>query len=545
MKHSIFGLMAMVFALANASFASTSKVEVSWKYQASSAVSFQKHSTSVDLPVLKDLEKSEQYVTDPGIFKTLLAVSAGTVLESSLKEFEKCKTSSRPPRPIKPIRPTRPSTPTRPIRPPRPPRPPIKDACLKQRLLAAKHLVAKLDALELKLKEKRVVAGNLDKLFEIVDIGRKLAANMEKAKTWRPPHHRPMPRPSRPSGRGPSRPSRGGMNTKARGLNITTGGAQDIGALKKAVADGLVPAAETFSMEGFLSEFDLPLAPSACDKLICVTPAVLVDPVKNKLFVQIGMDSNVTADTFKRKKLNLSVVLDISGSMGATDNTKKSRIEWAKEALRETVSKLNGSDYLSIVLFNSNHKVLLGTTLVEDKAAILKLVDSIQAQGSTNLESGLKKGFELVSARLEADYENRVILISDAGLNTGVTDPKALLRLVTDYSAMGVGISSIGLGLNFNQDFIHNITMSKGGNYLFVNSGKEMNKYFKNFDFLVTPAAYNFKADLSFIGSSAKFVKAYGIPEAKGEQASKSIANVATLFFIGEGGGAILLEYDL
>jgi len=298
-------------------------------------------------------------------------------------------------------------------------------------------------------------------------------------------------------------------------------------------------------MEGFLSEFDLPLNNMGCDKLICVQPAILIDQKKGKLFVQVGMNSSVTEKNFKRKNLNLSVVLDVSGSMGANDGTAKSRIEWAKDALRETLAKLNPSDYFSIILFDSTHSVLLDTVLVENKDSILKLIDTIYPRGSTNLESGLRKGFELVESRIEPGYENRVILISDAGLNTGVTDPRSLLRLVTDYSSMGIGLTSIGIGENFNQEFIHNITMSRGGSYIFVNSGKEMNNYFENFDFLVTPVAYNFKTSLNFLGSSAKFVKAYGIPQAKGEGSSLAISNVATLFFVGEGGGAIILEYDI
>jgi putative ABC transport system ATP-binding protein len=45
------------------------------------------------------------------------------------------------------------------------------------------------------------------------------------------------------------------------------------------------------------------------------------------------------------------VVLDISGSMSATDGTDKSRLEWAKDSLRKILEQLNDQDYLSLVLF--------------------------------------------------------------------------------------------------------------------------------------------------------------------------------------------------
>ncbi len=73
-----------------------------------------------------------------------------------------------------------------------------------------------------------------------------------------------------------------------------------------------------------------------------------------------------------------------------------------------------------------------------------------------------------------------------------------------------------------------------------------MYKFFKNFDFLVTPIAYSFKA---FIKSNydLKLLEAYGVPKFPDDDATKEqeMISVQTLFFAGEGGGTILLEYEL
>ncbi len=108
-----------------------------------------------------------------------------------------------------------------------------------------------------------------------------------------------------------------------------------------------------------------------------------------------------------------------------------------------------------------------------------------------------------------------------------------------------VGLTSIGIGSNFNQNFIHSITHSRGGNYIFVQSGEKMYEYFQSFDFLVTPVAYNFTALLHMNNIEATLVNSYGIPKDEDTPLSE-ILSIQTLFFTGTGnGGAILLEYDI
>ncbi len=324
-------------------------------------------------------------------------------------------------------------------------------------------------------------------------------------------------------------------------LHVTAGGAQNYSFFKKIVNDGDVPS--DLVVEGFLSEFDLSLQGEPCDRLICVFPELAVDG--QRLFVQVGMATRKNAVDFHRKPLNLSIVLDISGSMGATDGTRQTRLEWAKDALKSTLSQLHSDDLLSIVVFETTSSILLKPTAVNNQVAILKKIQNLQPLGSTNLEAGLRDGYDLVSANLSATYENRVILISDAGLNTGVTDPSELLRLVTDHASDDIGLTAIGMGSNFQEDFIHTITRSKGGNYLFAQSGSDLSDYFDSFDYLVTPIAYAFSANLALDGIKGRLVKTYGIPQSEGAKVDE-IFDVQTLFYSkAGGGGAIVLEYQM
>src|SRR6185436_13698823 len=94
----------------------------------------------------------------------------------------------------------------------------------------------------------------------------------------------------------------------------------------------------------------------------------------------------------KHVPLNISVVIDRSGSMYGD------KLFHTKEAVKYLVNQLDNSDVLSIVLYDTGVEVFLSPQRVEDKQALLKRIDGIQSQGSTNLEGGIRKGYELVQS---------------------------------------------------------------------------------------------------------------------------------------------------
>ncbi len=457
-------------------------------------------------------------VSNSGMHKTLFAIKLSQLLKSTLIEYHASQNHWYDIYPREPIV----------VRPcPCPvPDPKYWEEIRRQH---AQTLLANFEKLEKIMMPS--FAADAD-IAEVALLVKKLADNMIKGEVG----------PSFERIRPPMKASNSLMRA-AGGLNVTAGGLKDYSHFKKQLEDGFVPVAEAFIEEGFLSSLTLSLEGGECRELICLQPAYAFDKESRKLFVQVGMNSNVTPESFKRPPLNLSFVIDISGSMAGTDFTERTRLEWAKDAVVQSILNLNENDTVSLVVFDSISEVLLQPTLVTDKSLIINKVQTLQPRNSTNLYAGLRDGFLLASLAFREDCQNRVILFSDAGLNTGVTDQSSILRLVSDYAGENIGLTAIGVGENFHHDFIHKITMSKGGNALFVHTGKDMMKFFKNFDYLVAPVAYNFKLTSTLQGINAKLVKAYGVPMRKDEPIQELI-NVRTLFF-SEEGGAIVLEYDL
>ena len=71
---------------------------------------------------------------------------------------------------------------------------------------------------------------------------------------------------------------------------------------RRKIAEGQVPRAEDFVIEGLSSEHDLPLEGPPCED-------------RQEVFVQVGMSSHVDPATFRRKPLDAALVIDHSGSM--------------------------------------------------------------------------------------------------------------------------------------------------------------------------------------------------------------------------------------
>ena len=105
------------------------------------------------------------------------------------------------------------------------------------------------------------------------------------------------------------------------------------------------------------------------------------------LVVRFGADhAKDKADAPPRRPLNLSLVLDRSGSMGG------SPLRQALKSAKALVGELTEKDLLSVVTFDDNIDTLVAPALVADKRAIQAAIDKVHAGGCTNLCGGWEAG---------------------------------------------------------------------------------------------------------------------------------------------------------
>ncbi len=319
-------------------------------------------------------------------------------------------------------------------------------------------------------------------------------------------------------------------------VGVTAGGMQDIGMARRYIGEGKVPASEMVTVEGLLSEHDIPLDGEAtgAGELYGSASVAWTRRYGRKTpeaMVQIGFGLDMELAKFKRKPLNLAVVMDVSGSMNGP------RIAATKQALVKLVDQLGEKDRLAVVLFNHTAWVLVDSQVVKDRKALKDKISTIRAGGSTNIAAGMDLGYKLVAANLgEKDKSPRVFLLTDARPNVGTTSAYGFTPMMEGAAALGIGVTAFGVGIDFGQNLAYKIFQVRGANYFYLENAAKISKVFdEEFDFMVTPVAYDVTIELT-PAKGATVGDVLGVPDFKKESGKASI-KIPSLFLSKRGGG--------
>ena len=360
-------------------------------------------------------------------------------------------------------------------------------------------------------------------------------------------------------------------SSATRSIGLAVGGAGDINNYRRNINNNYLPLPSDITHEGLFYDYFFETTRAKCKQLFCPAYAAGVSPdpfsKQDEYFLAVGLDSNIEAKNFKRNKLNLSIVLDISGSMtsafdryhydrlsgGNTDNQmRESKMQVAREAVVSLVKQLRPDDRLGIVLFDNDAYVVKPMNLVgqTDMAAIEKhILEDVVARGGTNMEAGYEAGAKLLQDLAQTsntDYDNRIIFLTDAIPNTGATGESELAKMTAAKAKSKIYTTFVGIGVDFNSQLVQKITQTRGANYLAVHSSQDFRKQLKEgFEYMVTPLVFDLNFKLKARGYNIKAI--YG--SAGADTSSGNIMNVNTLFpslrVEGETrGGVILLHLE-
>ncbi len=170
----------------------------------------------------------------------------------------------------------------------------------------------------------------------------------------------------------------------------------------------------------------------------------------------------------KALPLNISLVLDTSTSMSGN------RLEILKVATKEIIQDLEEDDLISVVSFNDRASVLMTSQSNPKPAQIEASVNSLFAEGGTEIFQGLEAGFEEIRKNSGKDYVNHIILLTD-GHTYG--DEDNCLDLAKSAADLEIGISGLGIGIEWNDEFIDQICGLTGGQCLFIQDSKNVKDF--------------------------------------------------------------------
>lgn len=321
-------------------------------------------------------------------------------------------------------------------------------------------------------------------------------------------------------------------STKAR-----SGGAQDIRHFRGEVDKGVVPNPRGMSSEGLLNEHDLYLTGNTiCRQTLCLNGAAkTASIVDGDYFVGLGFDTNISAD-WTRPSINLVAVIDRSGSMGGTS------MENVKHSLHEINDHLRDGDQISFILYGSDVVTHLEPLRIQSgsKDMIAEKIESIIVEGSTNMDAGLARGYDIAhGTKAEFEGTTRVMIFTDERPNTGRTDADGFMARAHNASQAGVGLTTIGYGRNYGGELASKIASVRGGNLFYVADKEDVENLFKKeFDFMVSEIAYDMMVTLK-PAAGLKVGEVYGVPQdvmTSNDDGSVSMT-VSTIFLSSEGGG--------
>ena len=164
-------------------------------------------------------------------------------------------------------------------------------------------------------------------------------------------------------------------------------------------------------------------------------------------YLLITLTPNYSVD-FGSLPINLGLVIDISGSM------RGQKIKNAKEAAKRVVNSLKPVDTVSVTIFSDEARVIVPATRVTDHYSIQSKIDKISIVGGTRMYHGLEAASREMQRVSTSSSINRIIVLTD-----GETEGEEQCVSIARQERLNkISISTFGLGNEYNEDFLKEIT---------------------------------------------------------------------------------------
>lgn len=171
---------------------------------------------------------------------------------------------------------------------------------------------------------------------------------------------------------------------------------------------------------------------------------------------------------------HIAICVDSSGSM---DN--KDKMAQVRDATNLVFGLLNDDDYLSIVTFDTDSRVVMEATRWGDvdRDDAEQQVDRMQPRGGTNIYDGLETAkATLAGLGDDDDVAKRILLLSD-GRDTDLRAPD-FEPLARDVAEEGISIYSAGIGIDYDPDTIRVLGEQSQGEWNHVDTPADIRSFF-------------------------------------------------------------------
>jgi len=225
--------------------------------------------------------------------------------------------------------------------------------------------------------------------------------------------------------------------------------------------------------------------------------SVLAD-VDQPFYADVTLTADSGADD--HAPLALGIVLDTSGSM------EGEKLREAKIAVKKLVHDMKDDDEIAFVHYSDTAEVVQPLTAVREvRARLGARIDALTADGGTAIPLGLAAGMRALDAET-GNRVRRIVLVSD-GLDS--SRPRSE-QLAHRGAEKGITVSSMGIGLDFDESYMGGVARAGHGNFGFVNDGPTLTAFLqRELHETATTAAQNTLVHLH-MPDGVRFVRATG-----------------------------------
>ena len=275
-------------------------------------------------------------------------------------------------------------------------------------------------------------------------------------------------------------------------LDVDTG---SYGVARSLLEQGYRPPAASVRVEEWINamEYDDP-APTDADLGVLGESALAPGLDDGTQLVRVGVSAREVEAT-ERPRVNVTLVVDRSGSMDI-----RNRLGLVQSSLALLADRLAGDDTVSVVSFEDQARPILEPTPVRDTEKILDAIEELQPGGSTNLEAGLRLGYEQAREGFDEDAVNVVVLASDGVANVGDTGPGSITEKIAEEGRDGIHLVTVGYGMgNYNDHLMEQLADLGDGFYSYVDTYAEAEQLFgTELTTTLTPVAAEARTQVAF-----------------------------------------------
>ena len=185
------------------------------------------------------------------------------------------------------------------------------------------------------------------------------------------------------------------------------------------------------------------------------------------LYLLVELETPAEARRAPAPPLNVCLVLDRSTSM------QGEKMDMVKSTAIQVLRNLRSQDIFSVVTFSDRAEVIIPAAYDQDRARLESRIQMIKPSGATEIFQGLEAALNEVRRSLDSKRINHIVLLTD-GHTYG--DEQQCLALASQAAELGIGISAMGIGREWNDIFLDILATRTGASSAFISEAKDIKR---------------------------------------------------------------------